>query len=377
MTTAKRQDTASNSIGAVLKATREQRGMSIEEAASQLNLKVAIIAKLESDVWDSSMATTFGKGYLRAYARLLKLSEREIMQAYELQTVQLRQAPNHMHSFSRKTSREAAEHRFFLLSFVVVVVLLGMFFISFWQTHLTDNEPVSVTTPDWTSSAPATTPQPATQETTTTSPAMATSDTLSTNEDGTESIEEPIPDDSSIETTEGELPQTTPVSTESEAVQTTAASSAEQPITAAETFGPQQAGSQVTGPQQAGPHQAGSQERGANPSEAPLSANATSDTVTPSDTSANASATPNTGSLGQLTLTLQEACWLEITDGSGKRLAYGLQTAGTTLALSGVYPIKVVLGNAKAATLTHAGVVQQFTHYKEGQVARLTLNGTE
>lgn len=357
-------DTASNSIGTLLKAAREQRGMSQAEAASQLNLKVVIIEKLESEQWDNSMATTFVKGYLRAYARLLKLSEREILQAFDLQTAHLRGQQTEMHSFSRKTSREAADSRFMLATYGIVVLLVGLFFVWFWQTHMLDSEPVAVL-PDYvapTAETPATDPStlaatpPVSQSTTTPTPtgtdatsaqsqdtaALTTATTSAaepaqlpasqlaqsaaaqpqtTHTADSVTVAEELPA-SSIETTEGETPQ-----------RSTTSAAAEQPSTRPE--------------------------------------------VVPAQTAAAPDAALASTGAADIQLSFNADCWVSITDNQQQKLAYGLQKAGSTLQLRGQYPVKMIIGNAAAASITVQGKPYDLSQYQAGQVARITLTGAQ
>ncbi len=62
-------------------------------------------------------------------------------------------------------------------------------------------------------------------------------------------------------------------------------------------------------------------------------------------------------------------------DGSGKRLAYGMHSAGQSLQLTGQLPFSVTLGNATAATVQLNQTAVDLSGYRAGQVARLTLDG--
>lgn len=394
-------DTASNSIGALLKTTREQRGMSQADAAAQLNLKVVIIEKLESEQWDTSMATTFVKGYLRAYARLLKLSEREILQAFDLQTAHLRKHTSEMHSFSRKTSREAADSRFMLATYGLVVLLIGLFFVWFWQTHLIDAEPVAVlpdyvapvdaktannVTPDASLAAvPAThqsndtaattaptqaVPQGATEPpassstsadvvpsalqatTTQATPAQATVAALNSPQTSTDEV--PV---SSIETTEGEArPAATQVPTTAGA--STMATTQQPAISSVTSTVPTESVSSAT-----------------TETTEPVSTNATpvTDPLTPAPSSDGVAI----AATAQLQFSFSEDCWLSVLDANQQKIAYGLQKAGTSLTVSGQYPLRLTIGNASAATLQVQGKAYDMSQYKAGQVARIKLTGAE
>jgi cytoskeleton protein RodZ len=57
------------------------------------------------------------------------------------------------------------------------------------------------------------------------------------------------------------------------------------------------------------------------------------------------------GGLGPLNLRFSGACWVEVSDGGGRRLLGGLIEAGSTRSVSGTAPLRVVLGNAAAVEL--------------------------
>lgn len=385
-------DTASNSIGALLKTTREQRGMSQADAAAQLNLKVAIIEKLEAEQWDTSMATTFVKGYLRAYARLLKLSEREILQAFDLQTAHLRPKTSEMHSFSRKTSREAADSRFMLATYGLVVLLIGLFFVWFWQTHLMDAEPVAVL-PDYvapldnkttSNPPPAASVTPSVTETTasptqpaatqlsavqvTSNPTTPSVDSLATpavaaapagtgQSTDVDTATEDVPV-SSIETTEGEARPVASVPTEQTTASRPEADTAAATVAAATTL--------PTPSSSALPTASSS----ATPAAQTLPVTEPAAQVPSNDTTVQNTAV-------QLQFSFTEDCWLSVLDANQQKIAYGLQKAGTSLTVSGQYPLRLTIGNASAASLQVQGKAYDMSQYKAGQVARIKLTGAE
>lgn len=71
---------SSTGVGARLVAARGKWGLSVQEAAQCLNLNVDIIIALEQDAYERLPAgSTFTAGYLRAYAKLLKLDPEEMV----------------------------------------------------------------------------------------------------------------------------------------------------------------------------------------------------------------------------------------------------------------------------------------------------------
>ncbi|MFN3710673.1 MAG: helix-turn-helix domain-containing protein, partial [Alishewanella aestuarii] len=63
------------SVGQTLRQEREKRQLSLEQAAQQLKLRVEILRNLELDQPDKAILPTFMRGYLKSYARFLKLPE--------------------------------------------------------------------------------------------------------------------------------------------------------------------------------------------------------------------------------------------------------------------------------------------------------------
>lgn len=138
-------ETTEQSAGSLLKAAREQKQWSQKEVASQLNLRLSLIESMETDQYEASVLPTFIRGYLRSYARLLKISEQQVLAAYERHHGNQSIEPRAMHSFSNRTEKEATESRFMLLTYLVGAILLGLLVLWWWQTHwLTDDTNAAV-----------------------------------------------------------------------------------------------------------------------------------------------------------------------------------------------------------------------------------------
>jgi len=69
--------------GALLKAAREQRGMSANEVAKALYITRHKVQALEADEYDKLNSHVFVKGYLRKYAPLVGLNGDELVAQYE------------------------------------------------------------------------------------------------------------------------------------------------------------------------------------------------------------------------------------------------------------------------------------------------------
>ena len=88
------------SVGVLLKRARLDLGLTIEEVADRLKLRVTVVREIEDNCCDDGQ-TTFIRGYIRSYAKLLGLDADEILNtysdAYQVETVE-----HQMQSFSKK-----------------------------------------------------------------------------------------------------------------------------------------------------------------------------------------------------------------------------------------------------------------------------------
>ncbi len=69
------EDVSENTIplNTLLLAAREAQGLQLEQVASQLNLALVQLEKLESDALDPEKLSTFERGYVRNYANFLQI----------------------------------------------------------------------------------------------------------------------------------------------------------------------------------------------------------------------------------------------------------------------------------------------------------------
>ena len=73
------------SAGQLLREARLAQGISIQEVSDNIHLKLVVIENIEQGVLDKHISTTFMRGYIRCYARYLKISERDVLAAYNAQ----------------------------------------------------------------------------------------------------------------------------------------------------------------------------------------------------------------------------------------------------------------------------------------------------
>ena len=134
-------ETAVPSVGQQLQQAREKRGLSQQQVALQLNLKPEVVNKLELDQLDGTLET-FARGYVRAYARLMKLPEQELLAAYGKHGAEHSKAKP-MRTFSNRAAHQATENRFMWLTYAIVALLLVLLFIWWWQSERSVSVPAT------------------------------------------------------------------------------------------------------------------------------------------------------------------------------------------------------------------------------------------
>lgn len=122
------------SVGQTLRQEREKRQLSLEQAAQQLKLRVEILRNLELDQPDKAILPTFMRGYLKSYARFLKLPEQVLLSRFEQQH-QVKSAPvKTMRTFSNRSAKQRTEARYMWLTWLIALVLLVSLAVWFWQS---------------------------------------------------------------------------------------------------------------------------------------------------------------------------------------------------------------------------------------------------
>ncbi|CAM5223725.1 RodZ domain-containing protein [Alishewanella longhuensis] len=163
-------------VGQLLKQEREQRKLTLEHVAKQLNLKVEVLQSLEADQPDKAILPTFMRGYVRAYARFLKMPEQQLLSRFE-QVHQVKSTPvKAMKTFSNRQAKQQTETRFMWLTYVIVAILLASLAAWLWQgardftsTTATTEPIVSVVVDADSSAVPQTELMPAIEQTATVS----------------------------------------------------------------------------------------------------------------------------------------------------------------------------------------------------------------
>ncbi|MGR7284775.1 cytoskeleton protein RodZ [Klebsiella aerogenes] len=316
-----------NSTGARLRNAREQLGLSQQAVAERLCLKVSTVRDIEEDKAPADLASTFLRGYIRSYARLVHIPEEELlpMMAKQAPIRAAKVAP--MHSFSLGKRRKKRDGWLMSFTWLILFVVIGLSGAWWWQDHKAQQEEI-------------------------TSMADQSTSDLNSSDSGSQSI--PL-DTSSA----NNAPDTTAANANSAPVDT---STAPAPSAPAATPAPVD-NNAVVAPSQANVDTAAA----APAAPAPTSA-------LPTD-QANAA---TTASAQDLVMNFSADCWLEVSDATGKKLFSGLQRKGGNLNLSGQAPYKLKIGAPAAVQIQYLGKPVDLSRFiRTNQVARLTLNAEQ
>lgn len=113
--------------GERLREARKAGKLDLEAAAAQLNLSVSVIRALENDDYAALPNSTFIKGYIRSYGRLLRLPADELVRAYEHQTG-VHSSMDEQHPIPDRATRRGFRKGWLLL--LILLIAGGVFFLS-------------------------------------------------------------------------------------------------------------------------------------------------------------------------------------------------------------------------------------------------------
>lgn len=113
-----------NSPGRRLTKAREALGLTQQQVADRLHLRIPSVQAVEEDALEKGVSVIFSKGYVRLYAKLVRLEVQPLLDAYDKIHMRNNQ-PAKLQSFSKRVSREADDHKWNMVTIVVVLLVLG------------------------------------------------------------------------------------------------------------------------------------------------------------------------------------------------------------------------------------------------------------
>jgi len=294
--------------GQILSDARKRAGLTQLEVAEKLNFRLTLVNEIENEVFDSNLPETFNRGYLRNYAKLVNVSQEDVMASYEQLNVAKAQA-SELQSFSKGTEKLAESNRIMWVSYIILAVLIGSTVVWWMQNNTIQDQALKDEVQITTSKA----------------------------------------DDK-----ENQQPEALSNNTE----------------TAISTFDVENIDNKVEVEQPLATSAVPNQED--TNTEAPIpEVNETSITETKNtpETQLNAPEVI----LTNVTFTFSGDCWVNISDATGERIAWGVKKLGYIMKISGQAPFSVTLGKPELVTINFADENIDMSQFNAGNIAKFTL----
>lgn len=311
--------------GESLRQAREVKGWSVTEVATQLNLTPQRLAQIEAGAFDKLPGTTFARGYIRAYAKLLEMDQNRLVLEFD-QFTGTDATGSSVHALGRiEEPVRYSQSILRLVSFLLLLALIGAGFL-WWQDQG--------------------------------SPVASLADL------GLEHVE--------VEGADGTTQVHSLAEPEDQAV--IAAQGGEQGTPLLLPEAPGETAEEAVSTVQPAPAVEADTTESAPEAPADPVASAPAVVATPSAPVAEPSA-PVAVAAGQGALNVQFTadCWTQVTDADGKVLLSALKRSGERVELAGKAPLELRLGFARGAQVTYNGESVDIEPHMTGETARLKL----
>ncbi|MCP4767917.1 MAG: helix-turn-helix domain-containing protein [Gammaproteobacteria bacterium] len=336
--------------GERLAAERIKKGLSLEDVARRMHLSTSILEAIEENNFDEITAPIFVKGYLRAYARIVALSEDEMIEQYL--DMYSEEDPPISSTSNMVPELSVKDARIKWTTYLVIVVLGVLLAAWWWNKQQSDEAPISLD-----AQTSGTEEIAGGDESVVSSEVQAGSETLIDSTETAETRETVVQESvtttplAASEPTEAEMPAAEPEDTavvEPEPVpepEAEAEAEAEAEDTAAETESSMAAEPEA----------------------------AAAETAT--GTLARPERTAPTGS-DKLQIIVHADTWGDVKDASNHQLVYDLLRADTSIELMGQAPFAVFLGNGHGVEILFNGEgVEIAPRIRDDNTARLNIGG--
>ncbi len=323
--------------GEVLKRARQARKLDLETAADQLNLSAQVVRALEEDAYEKLPSPTFIRGYIRCYARLLKLSGDDLVRSYERIVMTQQLEPQEAAEVAKVKPQKIKKGWIVLGLLVVIAVAIGFIVTSEDATKNIESDVDSEV------------------------------DVESVPDRGVVNggVVEPAADAVvPVDFTTAEKIAPTIAPTIESTVEPKIITSVDEPVVELPEAVVEIVGEMVVEPETAG-------EDVVSESIAEIEVNTTVKVEIPQQNEVEA--TQVDVELSTLTMIFSGECWVEVWDATGKRIYANLRNAGQRVSLQGAAPIEVKLGDGAMVKLEFNGSPVLFASSKRTSVAHVTL----
>lgn len=351
------QEEVGKGPGARLREARERAGLGVEDVAAQLHLDRHTVDGLEADNFDRLPAPTFVRGYLRAYARLLDLPHAPIIEAFDRRGLA---PPALIADIATGQEARSTDLPMRVATYGIVALLIALAVV-WWRNQRVDEgvDPMTVM------QSPTTGAQDNAEssETKADAPVPTTGDQPSVAAAPDKDSRLLPPPDTSL---------LTPPSAGQEMPAVENAPAATDAATANTQTGVDQQTARMTANTE-------KQTTDTQAASSPVALNAAgadagrSTLQPPADTPSETEARAPAGATGRVVLRFKADSWVEIHDGSDKRLYFNLAKAGQRIDVNGPQPLRVLIGYIEGVEMEYNGQPYDFSGSVRKGVARFEV----
>lgn len=112
------------SLGELLRREREKKGLSYTQISQQTRLRPRFLEAIENEEWDLLPAPTLVKGFIKSYARVLKLDEERLLDLYREESG----AEDYARNFALPSTVRPRKWPYVLVPLLVLIVAAGAYY---------------------------------------------------------------------------------------------------------------------------------------------------------------------------------------------------------------------------------------------------------
>ena len=118
--------------GQQLRKGREAIGLTQQQVADRLHLRLGDIQDIETDTHKPSVSMTFTKGYVRIYAKLLGMPSEPLLESFDVLHQDEKQTAK-LQSFSQRVAKQANDDRWMMVTYLIVFLVIASLVIWWYQ----------------------------------------------------------------------------------------------------------------------------------------------------------------------------------------------------------------------------------------------------
>ena len=316
--------------GQILAQARAELGLSKQDIANRLNFHMTLLDNIEADCYDSSLPETFNRGYLRSYAKLVNISEVDILASYEMLSVAKIQCAE-MQSFSRVTQKEAQNNRLMWVSYFIVALLIGST-VMWWMQESEDKIAVLKNTSVGEISK---------------ADVLSVSNTVQHDSDKPKTAELSESKNVNLKTESSKVDQSKVNESKTDSVETPSSE-----LNAAATVNVKT--------------------DNLMPQSSTIVSPAINNKIINNEI-INDKTNNDIPMISQVVFTFSGDCWVNIYDDTGERIAWGVKKSGYVMSISGIAPFKITVGKPELAVINFNGQLIDMSKFNSGNIAKFTL----